>query len=311
VTATILDGRALSREIEKTLSLRLAVFRERPGGEVPMLATILVGGSSTAATYAKMKGNACRRVGIDTLPIALSETASTTDVLAVIRSLNVDPRVHGILLQHPLPKHVNQSVCFDTIEAGKDIDCVTSAGYGRMALGQPGFHPATPCGIMTMLQHYGIALEAKEAVMVGRSSIFGKPMAAMLLNANATVTICHSKTRDLESLIKRADIVVAAVGKPEFIKAAWIKDGAVVVDAGYHHPGIGDIELKGVIDRCAAYTPVPGGVGPMTIAMLISQTVEAAEQQWARRGTEDAAVEDFGAPRNPGGRNSFPGSRAV
>jgi methylenetetrahydrofolate dehydrogenase (NADP+)/methenyltetrahydrofolate cyclohydrolase len=250
-----------------------------------MLATILVGRDPSSATYVKMKGNACRRVGLDSLPITLPETASTDDVLTAVKSLNADPRVYGVLLQHPVPKQVDERLCFDTIELRKDVDGVTSQGYGRMALGEPAFHSATPGGILTMLKHYGIALEAKEAVVVGRSPILGKPMAAMLLNANATVIICHSRTHDLESLVKRADIVVGAVGKPEFIKAAWIKDGAVVVDAGYHPPGVGDIELKGVIGRCAAYTPVPGGVGPMTIATLITQTVEAAEQRWGVAAT--------------------------
>ena len=242
-----------------------------------MLATILVGGDPSSATYVKMKGNACRRVGLDSLPITLPETASTDDVLTAVKTLNADPRVFGILMQHPVPKQVDERLCFDAIELRKDVDGVTSQGYGRMALGEPAFHSATPGGILTMLRHYGITLEGKEAVVVGRSPILGKPMAAMLLNANATVTVCHSRTHDLELVVKRADIVIGALGKPEFIKAAWIKDGAVVVDAGYHPPGVGDIELPGVIGRCAAYTPVPGGVGPMTIATLITQTVQAAE----------------------------------
>ena len=276
----VLDGKALAREIEIKLAPRVAALKEKAKGEIPMLATILVGGDPSSATYVKMKGNACRRVGMDSLPISLPDTATTADVLAAIAKLNADPRVYGILLQHPVPSQVDEKACFDSIALNKDVDGVTSLGYGRMALGEPAFHSATPGGIMTTLKHYGISIEGKEAVVVGRSPILGKPMAAMLLNANATVIICHSKTRDLASLIKRADIVVGAVGKPEFIKAAWIKDGAVVVDAGYHPPGVGDIELSGIIDRCAAYTPVPGGVGPMTIATLITQTVESAEQHW-------------------------------
>ena len=278
--AIVLDGKALARELEGKLALRVAALKEKAKGEIPMLATILVGGDPSSATYVKMKGNACRRVGMDSLPITLSEQATTADVLAEIHKLNADPRVYGILLQHPVPKQVDEKACFDAIALNKDVDGVTSLGYGRMALGEPAFHSATPGGIMTTLKHYGIAIEGKEAVVVGRSPILGKPMAAMLLNANATVIICHSKTRDLASLIKRADIEVGAVGRPEFIKAAWIKDGAVVVDAGYHPPGVGDIELSGVIDHCAAYTPVPGGVGPMTIATLIEQTVQSAEQRW-------------------------------
>ncbi len=248
-----------------------------------MLATILVGGDPSSATYVRMKGNACRRVGLNSLPITLPETASTEEVLTAIRALNADPCVYGILLQHPVPTQIDERLCFDAIELRKDVDGVTSLSYGRMALGEPAFRTRQlRAGILTLLHALppGIALEGKEAVVIGRSPILGKPMAAMLLNANATVTICHSRTNDLESVVRRADIVIGAVGKPEFIKAAWIKDGAVVVDAGYHPPGVGDIELSGVIGRCAAYTPVPGGVGPMTIATLITQTVGAAEQAW-------------------------------
>ena len=280
MAAIVLDGKALARELEQHLAARVAALKEKSKGVTPMLATILVGGDPSSATYVKMKGNACRRVGMDSLPITLGQDASTADVLAAIHKLNADPRVYGILLQHPVPRQVDERACFDAIALEKDVDGVTSLGFGRMALGERAFHSATPGGIMTMLAHHGFPLEGKEAVVVGRSPILGKPMAAMLLNANATVTVCHSKTRDLAALIGRADIVVGAVGKPEFIKAAWIKDGAVVVDAGYHPPGVGDIELSGVIDRCAAYTPVPGGVGPMTISTLISQTLESAERHF-------------------------------
>jgi len=279
VAAIVLDGKALSRELEQQLAVRVAAFKQKAKGVTPMLATILVGGDPSSATYVKMKGNACRRVGMDSVPISLGEDATTEQVLAEIHKLNADSRVFGILLQHPVPRQVDERACFDAIALEKDVDGVTSLGFGLMALGEHAFHSATPGGIMTMLKHYGFPLEGKEAVVVGRSPILGKPMAAMLLNANATVTICHSRTRDLESLVRRADIVVGAVGKPEFIKAAWIKDGAVVVDAGYHPPGVGDIELSKVIDRCAAYTPVPGGVGPMTIATLIEQTLQSAEMQ--------------------------------
>lgn len=279
VAAIVLDGKALAHELEAKLAERVAVIKER-AKLTPMLATILVGGDPASATYVKMKGNACRRVGMDSLPITLGENATTQDVLDAIKRLNDDPRVFGILLQHPVPRQVDERACFDSIAINKDVDGVTAHGFGRMALGEPAYHSATPGGIMTMLKHWNLPVAGKEAVVVGRSPILGKPMAAMLLNANATVTICHSQTRDLAGLVNRADIVVGAVGKKEFIKAAWIKDGAVVVDAGYHPPGVGDIELSGVIDRCAAYTPVPGGVGPMTISTLITQTVESAEARF-------------------------------
>jgi methylenetetrahydrofolate dehydrogenase (NADP+)/methenyltetrahydrofolate cyclohydrolase len=280
VTAIVLDGKALAHELEARLAERVAAIKER-ARLIPMLATILVGGDPASATYVKMKGNACRRVGMDSLPISLGEDATTQDVLDAIQRLNNDPRVFGILLQHPVPRQVDERACFDAIAMDKDVDGVTAHGFGRMALGERAYHSATPGGIMTMLKHWNLPVAGKEAVVVGRSPILGKPMAAMLLNANATVTICHSQTRDLPGLVNRADIIVGAVGKKEFIKSAWIKDGAVVVDAGYHPPGVGDIELSGVIGRCAAYTPVPGGVGPMTISTLITQTVESAERKLA------------------------------
>jgi methylenetetrahydrofolate dehydrogenase (NADP+)/methenyltetrahydrofolate cyclohydrolase len=281
MAALVLDGKALAARLERQLAPRVAAI-QRKTGVTPMLATILVGADPASATYVKMKGNACRRVGLDSLPLALPESASTADVLSAIGQLNADPRVFGILLQHPVPRQVDERACFDAIAIDKDVDGVTAHGFGRMALGERAFRSATPGGIMTLLEHYGIALEGREAVVVGRSPILGKPMAAMLLNANATVTVCHSRTRDLAALVRRADLVVGAVGKPEFIRAEWIQDGAVVVDAGYHPPGVGDIQLRGVVDRCAAYTPVPGGVGPMTIATLIAQTVESAELRWMR-----------------------------
>jgi methylenetetrahydrofolate dehydrogenase (NADP+)/methenyltetrahydrofolate cyclohydrolase len=186
--------------------------------------------------------------------------------------------VHGILLQHPVPSQIKERSCFDRISIEKDVDGVTVLGFGKMAMGEPAYGSATPAGIMRLLRHYDIPIQGKHAVVIGRSPILGKPVAMMLLNANATVTICHSKTQDLPEIITNADIVVGAVGKPEFIKGEWIKPEAVVVDAGYHPGNVGDIELSAVIDKCAAYTPVPGGVGPMTIATLIAQTVEAAEK---------------------------------
>jgi methylenetetrahydrofolate dehydrogenase (NADP+)/methenyltetrahydrofolate cyclohydrolase len=225
-----------------------------------------------------MKGNACRRVGMESLSIALPEETTTEQLLTTIDELNANPRVRGILLQHPVPKQIEERECFDRIAIEKDVDGVTSHGFGRMAMGEPAYGSATPAGIMRLLRHFGIALEGREAVVVGRSAILGKPMAMMLLGANATVTICHSRTKNLPEVVRRADIVVGALGRPEFIKGNWIRDGAVVVDAGYHPGGVGDIELAPVIERCAAYTPVPGGVGPMTIATLIAQTVEAAEK---------------------------------
>src|SRR5271157_3592444 len=278
----ILDGKAYAKELEVELFSRVKKLKENNGPDTdsgsPILATKLVGADPASATYVRMKGNACRRVGMESLSIALPEETTTQQLLSAIDDLNANPRVRGILLQHPVPKQIEERECFDRIAIEKDVDGVTSHGFGRMAMGEPAYGSATPAGIMRLLARYGIALEGKEAVVVGRSPILGKPMAMMLLNANATVTICHSRTKNLPEVVRRAEILVGAVGKPEFIKADWIRDGAVVVDAGYHPGGVGDIELAPISDRVAAYTPVPGGVGPMTIATLIAQTVEAAEK---------------------------------
>ncbi|SRR5579884_1224978 len=276
--AIILDGKALARSLEQELTDRVTAVKMKMNGETPALATILVGSDPASATYVRMKGNACERVGMRSVRIALPEQTTTAQLLQTIDSLNADRGVYGILLQHPVPKQIEERECFDRIAIDKDVDGVTSHGFGRMAMGEPAFGSATPAGIMRLLRHYNIPLEGRSAVVVGRSPILGKPMALMLLNANATVTVCHSKTRDLPEVIRRADIVVGAVGRPQFIKGDWIADGAVVVDAGYHPGGVGDIELEAVQNRCSAYTPVPGGVGPMTIATLIAQTVESAER---------------------------------
>src|SRR5271166_1207490 len=281
MAGVILNGKAYSKELEAELISRVQRLKEKSGSRdagPPILATILVGADPASATYVRMKGNACRRVGMEALSIALPEETTTHQLLTAIDDLNANPRVRGILLQHPVPKQIEERECFDRIAIEKDVDGVTSHGFGRMAMGETAYGSATPAGIMRLLARYGIAIEGKEAVVVGRSPILGKPMAMMLLGANATVTICHSRTKNLPELVHRAEILVGAVGKPEFIKAEWIRDGAVVVDAGYHPGAVGDIELAPVIDRCAAYTPVPGGVGPVTIATLIAQTVEAAEK---------------------------------
>jgi methylenetetrahydrofolate dehydrogenase (NADP+)/methenyltetrahydrofolate cyclohydrolase len=278
MSGIILDGKTLSQQIESELKLRIQQIIQKSGGKVPILATILVGDDPASATYVRMKGNACQRVGMESLKVTLPQATTTDELLCEIDKLNANPDVHGILLQHPVPSQLNERSCFDRISLEKDVDGVTVLGFGKMAMGEPAYGSATPAGIMRLLRHYEIPIQGKHAVVIGRSPILGKPIALMLLNANATVTICHSKTRDLPEIIGSADMVVAAVGKPEFIKGEWIKPGAIVVDAGYHPGKIGDIELSAVIDKCAAYTPVPGGVGPMTIATLIAQTVEAAEK---------------------------------
>lgn len=277
MTALVLDGKQLATQIETQLATRVAAIKAR-SGRTPILATILVGGDPASATYVKMKGNACSRVGMTSMKVELPESTSTEELLAEIVRLNANPDVHGILLQHPVPHQIDERACFDAIALEKDVDGVTCLGFGRMSMGEAAYGSATPAGIMTLLKAYNIPLSGKHAVVVGRSPILGKPMALMLLGADCTVTVCHSRTQNLPDFIRQADIVIGAVGKPEFIKGEWIKDGAVVVDAGYHPGGVGDIELSAVKDRASAWTPVPGGVGPMTIATLITQTVEAGEK---------------------------------
>ncbi|KAG4080444.1 hypothetical protein HA402_013902 [Bradysia odoriphaga] len=269
--------------MEADLKTRVARIIEKTGA-VPVLATILVGNDPSSEVYVKMKGNACERVGMTSVKVHLPEETTTEELLAAIEKLNQDKRICGILLQHPVPHQIDERACFDKIAIDKDVDGVTCLGFGRMSMNEPAYGSATPAGIMELLKHYKLPIAGKHAVVVGRSPILGKPVAMMLLNENATVTICHSRTSNLPELIKQADIIVGAVGKPAFIKAEWIKDNAVVVDAGYHTGGIGDIELEPLKNRAAAYTPVPGGVGPMTIATLIAQTVASAEKKIASGG---------------------------
>ncbi len=279
-SATLLDGKALAGQIEQELRIRVDAIKQKTG-RTPILATVLVGGDPASATYVRMKGNACKRVGMDSIKVEMPSHTTTEQLMAKIDELNNDEDVHGILLQHPVPAHIDERACFEQINLAKDVDGVTCLGFGRMSMNEAAFGSCTPQGIMHLLQHHNIELAGKEAVVVGRSPILGKPMAMMLLNANCTVTICHSRTQDLAAHVQRADIIVGAVGVPELIKAKWIKTGAVVIDAGFHPRdtgGVGDIELTDIHHIASAYTPVPGGVGPMTINTLIRQTVLAAEK---------------------------------
>ena len=274
--AIILNGKSLALSSEENLKIRVSNLLEKKNF-VPILATILVGTDPASATYVKMKGNACERIGMKSIKVELESDTTTEELLSKINELNSNPEVHGILLQHPVPAQIDERLCFDAIDIKKDVDGVTCLGFGNMSMGEKAFGSCTPQGIMRLLHEYKIEIAGKHAVVVGRSPILGKPMAMMLLNENATVSICHSKTTNLEEHLIKADIIVGAVGIPKFIKSNWIKDGAVVIDAGYHPEKCGDIDLEGIIDRCSAYTPVPGGVGPMTINTLILQTVEACE----------------------------------
>jgi methylenetetrahydrofolate dehydrogenase (NADP+) / methenyltetrahydrofolate cyclohydrolase len=272
----LLDGKTLSKDIENDLRVRVEKIISRTA-KIPVLATILVGNDSSSEIYVKMKGNACERVGMTSLKINLPNETTTAELLLEIEKLNNNYSICGILLQHPVPEQIDERACFDKIAIDKDVDGVTCLGFGRMSMGERAYGSATPAGIMELIKHYKLSIEGKHVVVVGRSPILGKPIAMMFLNENATVTICHSKTKNLPDLIKQADIVVGAVGKPEFIKGDWIKDNSIVIDAGYHKGGVGDIEINKIKDRVFAYTPVPGGVGPMTISTLIKQTVESAE----------------------------------
>lgn len=281
MTALLLDGKYVAQLTEANLTERVAALKAKTGNRTPVLATILVGDDPASATYVRMKANACRRIGMESMAIELPASTKTNALLSQIEQLNANPDVHGILLQHPVPSHIDERAAFDMIALKKDVDGVTCLGFGRMSMGESAYGCATPQGIMRLLEHYELSLSGLHAVVVGRSPILGKPMSMMMLQANATVTICHSRTRDLESHIRQADLVVGAVGRPEFIRADWIKDGAIVVDAGYHPGGVGDIELTPLVDRVKAYTPVPGGVGPMTINTLIMQTVQSGEKAFA------------------------------
>jgi methylenetetrahydrofolate dehydrogenase (NADP+)/methenyltetrahydrofolate cyclohydrolase len=273
----ILDGKALAHLAEEDIKVSVSKLKEK--GITPTLATILVGLDPASATYVKMKQNACARLGMDSIAVELSKETTTQELLEAIEKLNADSNVHGILLQHPVPSQINERKCFDAIDVTKDVDGVTCTGFGQMTMGEEAFGSCTPAGIMRILEHYKIEISGKNAVVVGRSPILGKPMAMMLLNKNATVTICHSRTANLQEHIKNADILVGAVGVPRLIQKDWIKNGAVVIDAGYHPAEkCGDIDLQDVDSIASAHTPVPGGVGPMTINTLILNTLLAAQK---------------------------------
>ena len=276
MSAVILDGKELSKISEESIRERVLKLSEK--GIKPTLATVLVGNDPASETYVKMKRNTCARVGMESIAVELSESTTTEELLKTIRNLNDDKNIHGILLQHPVPSQIDERLCFDAIDISKDVDGVTCLGFGNMSMGLNAYGSCTPAGIIRLIEHYQIDVQGLNAVVVGRSPILGKPMAMMLLNLNATVTICHSRTQNIDNIIKNADLIVGAVGIPKFIKTDWIKKGAVVIDAGYHPEQCGDINLDNIEEIASAYTPVPGGVGPMTINTLILQTLQSAEK---------------------------------
>lgn len=274
----ILDGKAVATAIENDVRNKVFEF-ENNYNERITLATIIVGDDKASKTYVKMKSKACERVGIRTREFVLPNF-TTEGLIQIIETLNEDQEINGILVQHPLPKSIDEQKCFDKIIEEKDVDGLSSHSFGKMTFGLEAFGAATPTGIMHILDFYNINVEGKKACVIGRSQILGKPIASMLLNSNATVTLCHSKTKNLKEEIKNSDIVVCAVGKPEFIKKDWFKEGAIVIDAGYNYvngKSVGDAESPDGI--ASFYTPVPGGVGPVTIASLLSNTLEAAIKQ--------------------------------
>ncbi len=282
MAAQILDGAALAKEIRAGLADKVAKLKEERG-ITPRLAVILVGEDPASVTYTRMKKKACEGAGMLSDLIELPADSTQEQVKSVIRDLNADQTVHGILVQHPVPKHLDELDILSTVAVEKDVDGISAQSLGRLVLGTADYIACTPLGIVKLIEHYGIEIKGKEAVVIGRSIILGKPAALALLERHATVTICHSRTQDLAGVVGRADIVVAAIGKAEFIKGDWIKPGAVVVDAGYNKvegrdKDVGDVEYEAAAERASYITPVPGGVGPMTIAMLLDQTVKAAEK---------------------------------
>jgi methylenetetrahydrofolate dehydrogenase (NADP+)/methenyltetrahydrofolate cyclohydrolase len=273
-----MDGTALARRIVEETAERAAVLTDRTG-TAPCLATVLVGEDPASVTYVKMKQNRCRKAGIASRHVALPAATTTEELVGTLRELSADSGVHGILLQHPMGAHIDERAAFEAIAPEKDVDGVTFASFATMSFGLPGFVSCTPGGIMRLLDEYGVDPAGKRAVVVGRSAILGKPAGMLLLARDATVTYCHSRTTDLSAAVREADIVVAAVGRPRLIRGQDVKPGAVVIDAGYNPGNVGDVDFDSAVERASLITPVPGGVGPMTIATLLEQTVDAAERQ--------------------------------
>ena len=277
--STIIDGKAIAAKMRAEMAAEISTLKKK--GITPGLATVLVGEDPASEVYVRMKGNACKELGMHSEKHTLPAETTEAELLALVERLNSDPAIHGILVQLPLPKQINTDTILEAISPAKDVDGFHPYNVGRLVVGKPTFQPCTPYGVMVMLREAGVDLAGKEVVVVGRSNIVGKPVALMCLQQHATVTICHSKTRDLPSKVRAADVVIAAVGVPEMIKGEWIKEGAVVIDVGVNRVGekklVGDVEFTTAAQRASAISPVPGGVGPMTITMLLYNTLEAAK----------------------------------
>ena len=275
----ILDGKAVSLKVKESVKVRADELKKF--GVEPTLSVVLVGEDKASQTYVRAKEKACNEYGIKSVAHRLSENTTQNELLALINVLNLDDSIHGILVQLPLPKHIDTNVVLAAIDPRKDVDGFHAVNVGKLVSGLEGFVPCTPLGVMEILKEYGIEVAGLNAVVIGRSNIVGKPMANLLLNASATVTVAHSKTKNLKEICKNADLIVAAIGKPFFLKADMVKDGAVVVDVGINRLDdgrlVGDVDFEEVAPKCSYITPVPGGVGPMTIAMLLNNTILAAQ----------------------------------
>lgn len=280
----ILDGKAVSLKVKESVKVRADELKKF--GVEPTLAVVLVGEDKASQTYVRAKEKACNEYGIKSVAHRLSENTTQSELLALINVLNLDDSIHGILVQLPLPKHIDTNVVLAAIDPRKDVDGFHAVNVGKLVSGLDGFVPCTPLGVMEILKEYGIDVAGLNAVVIGRSNIVGKPMANLLLNASATVTVTHSKTKNLKEICKNADLIVAAIGKPFFLKADMVKDGAVVVDVGINRLDdgrlVGDVDFDEVAPKCSYITPVPGGVGPMTIAMLLNNTILAAQAKIAK-----------------------------
>ncbi len=279
MSATVIDGKAVAADLRAQLAEEVAAFAAEHG-RPPGLATVLIGDDPASAVYVGSKQRQCEEIGMRSFGVKMDAATSEADAIAAVQALNEDPAVNGIIVQLPLPDHLDGVKLTGLVDASKDVDGLTTESAGLLALGRPGLRPCTPSGVMLLLESAGAQVEGAEAVVVGRSNLFGKPMAALLLAANATVTTCHSRTRDLPGVCRRADILIAAIGRPQMVKGDWVKEGAVVIDVGINRLEsglVGDVDFAAAAERASAITPVPGGVGPMTIACLLRNTMLAAQ----------------------------------
>ena len=280
--AEVINGKEIAATMRGGIAEEVKLLKEK-NGITPGLAVVLVGEDPASKVYVGMKEKACNEAGFYSSEHKLKEDAAEEELITLIKSLNEDDKIHGILVQLPLPSHINETRVLETISPSKDVDGFHPYNVGSLVVGKAAFKPCTPFGIIKMLEHIGTDIEGKHAVVVGRSNIVGKPIALMLLEKNATVTVCHSRTKDLKGTVQQADIVIAAVGRPEMIKGDWIKEGAIVIDVGVNRVGdkklVGDVEYEAASKVASAITPVPGGVGPMTITMLLYNTLLSAKSQ--------------------------------